>query len=128
MAFPDPQTLTLAGVAKTLNKISTEVKGRTGQPGSVVTTVYQTTDELIKLIISHQKTGSDRIRSTIRWEWRKVVADPVTAVNDYQTLVDSRTFDRPSYGFSETDLTDLNTAIEAWTDNTVIGRIFGQQS
>lgn len=121
MAFADPQTLTVNSVAKTLARI--ETKG--------LMSTYLTADGLFKLIISHQRIGAGsnaRIRSLVRAEQRAIVPDPLTSVNDYETLVDYHVIDRPEVGFSVLEVGYLNASLLTWLDSTAIGKLYGLQS
>lgn len=121
MAFADPQTITVNGVAKTLARI--EVKG--------LASVYQTADGLFKFTISHQRTGSGsnvRIRSMIRVDHKAIVPDPLTAVNDYETISTYTVIDRPEVGFTSLEVGYDAAALFAWADSTAIGKVFGLQS
>lgn len=76
--FSDPQSITINGVAKTLNRTSS----------SENTTKYATSDRLHRLTISHSY-GKARQRHTFRLESDEVTASPlVSGVN----VVNSSTF------------------------------------
>lgn len=115
--FTDPQVVTVNAVAHSMPRV--EVKGTSA--------IYQKADETYKLTLSHTKQ-KDRIRSMVRIDFRAVVADPITAVNDYETLSFYFVIDRPVVGFSQTQVEQLITGLEAWLDSTAIGRLYGQES
>lgn len=121
MAFADPQSITVNAVAKSLARI--ESKG--------LLSTYQTADGLFKFTVSHQRTGSGRnirIRSMVRVDQKAIVADPLTAVNDYETLGCYFVIDRPEVGFSATEVNYVVAALSAWLDSTAVGKVFGLQS
>jgi hypothetical protein len=116
--FSDPQTVTVNSVAKVMPRVS--------QQGTSST--YQLNDETFKLTVSHAKAGKDRIRSVVRIDQRAVVPDPLTSVNDYETLSFYVVIDRPSAGFTSTQVAQLVAGLEAWLDSTAVGKLFGQES
>jgi hypothetical protein len=63
-----------------------------------------------------------------RLDQRAIVADPLTAVNDYETLSFYCVVDRPSYGFTQTQLEQLVTGFQAWLNTAAVDRLFGQES
>lgn len=118
MAYADPQTVTINGVANTLPRVLTDG----------LKSVYQNSDETLVLTISHEILKNGRIRSMARLDQRKVVADPLTAVNDYQTLTEYKVIDRPSYGFVLNDVSYLDTAFNTWLGATNLTKLFGRES
>lgn len=120
--FADPQSITIAGVAHSLPRIESN-----GQRA-----VYEKADQSVRLIISHtvvkNKTGSERIKTLVQVIQRKVVVDPLTAANDYDTISYHIVLERPSYGFSSTEISDLIVGFEAWQDATAIGKLYGRES
>jgi len=115
--FTDPQSITVAGVAKSMPRVSSDGKK----------TIYQNSDETYRFTISHTESG-DRVRSMARVDNRAIVADPLTAVNDFQTLSFYVVVDRPQYGFSSTNVNDLIAAVKTWLDSTNVGKLFGKES
>jgi hypothetical protein len=63
-----------------------------------------------------------------RIDQRKVVADPLTSVNDYETLSFYFVIDRPIYGFSSTEVEQLIAGLKTWLDNTAIDKLYGLES
>jgi hypothetical protein len=114
----DPQSITVNAVAQSMPKLST----------SGTSAVYQKSDSTYKLEVSHQKAAKNRIRSLARFTRRAVVADPLTAVNDYETLSVQVVIDRPEVGFSSTEVDQLVTGFKAWLDSTMIGKLYAQES
>lgn len=116
--FSDPQTVTVNAVAKAMPRVS----------NAGTASVYQMADESFKLSVSHTKAGNDRIRSLVRIDQRAVVPDPLTAVNDYETLSFYFVIDRPSVGFTSTVVDQLVQGLKTWLDSTAVGKLFGQES
>lgn len=122
----DPQTITVNSVAKVMPRVTSD--------GS--SSVYQLSDETFKLEISHtnvtakgkSKGLAGRIRTLVRFTQRAIVADPLTAVNDFDTLSYQVVIDRPSYGFTQTQLDQLRAGFQTWLDSTMTGKLFGQES
>lgn len=115
--FADPQTVTVNAVAQSLAKVLTDGTSST----------YQTADGNYIFKISHTKSR-DRIRSLVRIDQRAIVADPLTAVNDYETLSCYFVVERPEVGFTSTQVNHLVTGLKTWLDSTAVGKLFGQES
>lgn len=103
MAFADPQSITVNAVPKSMPRIST------GESQSV----YKTADDEFQMRISHQKAKS-RMRRMARVDQKVVAADPLTAENSYQTAGVYLVVDEPEFGFTDTDLGYLVSALTAW--------------
>lgn len=121
--FSDPISITIAGAAKTLNRVSTGDRKAT----------YQTADELWTLTISHQQTGkgNTRTRSLIVLTQKKVVTNPLDSSNDYDTMSYQVVVDRPAFGFSQQELIDAITGFNAWevaSSNAAVAKIYGKES
>lgn len=116
--FADPQIVTINSVAKSMPKIETSGKK----------TIYQTNDQLFTLTISHINQGSDRVRSMVRVDQRAIVPDPLTSVNDWETISSYLVIDRPLQGFSVTQVQQLVAGFQSFLDSTAISKIFGQES
>lgn len=101
--FADPLSLTIAGSAKTFNKVTVE--------GSKV--VYSTATGDYTLTISH--TRGKRKRSVFRLDAKKVAADPLLAERNVETnqaaylVLDSTT----NGLYSSTEQVDLIAALSA---------------
>lgn len=115
--FTDPQVVTVNSVAKSMPRLLFD-----GLSSS-----YATADGLFKFKISHQKSNK-RIRSMARIDQRAIVADPLTAENDYETLGVYLVIDRPEVGFSSTQVEQLITGFKTWLDATMIGKLYGQEA
>lgn len=105
MAFSDPQTVTVATVAQTLNR--TPVLDGNAQ-GSFVKD-----DQSYKLEVTQSKKG--RTSHIVRLSARKIAADPLTSANnvEYQMSV-TVSVNAPNVGYTATEQKDLIAAICAW--------------
>lgn len=115
--FSDPQVVTVNAVAQSMARILMNGQAAT----------YQKADGTFKLMISHQMSKS-RIRSTARIDQKAVVPDPLTSVNDYETLSFYFVIDRPEFGFSDTQTQQLITGLKTWLDATAMSKLYGQES
>lgn len=117
--FADPITLTVNGVAKVLNRI--EQAGTSAR--------YSNADGTFTLNITHNVTKSDRVRSVVAFRQQKVVSDPITSTaSDFDDTTVSLTIDRPFYGFSDTEIQYLESALEGFLDATALTKIYGRES
>lgn len=116
--FADPQSVTVNAVAQSMPRIDTGNKR----------TIYQKADGTFTLTISHQVVSGDRVRSMARIDQKAIVPDPLTAVNDYETLSFYVVIDRPLAGFTSTQTDQLITGFKSWLDSTAIGKLYGQES
>jgi hypothetical protein len=116
--FADPQSVTVNAVAQSMPRV--QIDGRKA--------VYQKSDGTFTLTISHQAVSGDRVRSMARIDQKAIVPDPLTAVNDYETLSFYVVIDRPLVGFSSTQTDQLITGFKTWLDSTCIGKLYGQES
>jgi len=117
VAFTDPQSVTVNSVAQSMPRV--EIKGTSA--------IYSKADGSFKLTISHTTT-KDRIRSMVRIDQRAIVADPLTAVNDYETLSYYTVIDRPNYGFTQSQVEQLVAGLNAYLTNAVVDKLFGVES
>jgi len=117
----DPQTITVNAVAKTMPKVLAD-----GQHA-----VYQLPDQSFTLDIRHTNRKvdkKDRIRSLVTFTQAAVVADPITAVNDLETIAFSVQIDRPLAGFTSTQLQQLVTGFNTWLSSTIVDKLYGRES
>jgi hypothetical protein len=117
MALTDPQTITVAGSGKVMTKVSSPTP---------TSTVYSTADEAWKLTISHQVQG-EKIRSVARFDQKAIVADPLSAVNDFETLSTYIVLERPLFGFTSTNAVDQVAGLVAWLNATMVGKLYGRE-
>jgi len=121
MALADPQSITVAAVAKSMPRVLNEA----------FHSIYRMSDLTFSLDVRHRTVVRDkkkRVISLVAFVQRKVVADPLTAVNDYETLSESFQIDRPEVGFTSTEVSDQWTGFKTWADTTMVGKLFGQES
>lgn len=116
--FADPQTITVATVGKTLARISS----------NGLSSVYENSDGTYRLTISHQTMNNGRIKSMARVDRREIVTNPVDSSTDYDTLSEWYVIERPGYGFTSTQITDVATGFKTWLDNTTIAKLLGKES
>lgn len=115
--FADPQVITVNAVAQSMPRIAS-----VGQKST-----YQKNDLTFTLNLSHT-VAKDRIRSMARVDQRAIVPDPLTSVNDYETLSVYLVIDRPLAGFSSTQVDQLIAGFKTWLDTTASGKLYGQES
>lgn len=117
MAFADPQTITVNAVAQTLNLISSDA----------LKSIYMTSDEVYKLTISHQASGS-RMRRMIRFDKKVVAADPLTAINAYQSMGMYLVIDEPANnGFTDADIELVRAGFIAFLTQANIAKLLTSQ-
>lgn len=120
MSLADPQNITIATVAETFNRISTE-----GQRS-----IYQVDDEDYSFTVSHQTSGkgsNSRTRRMVRLDARTVAANPLTSVNEFKTAGVYLVIDEPEYGFSDTVLDGLVQALKSWATTTNVLKVLTNQ-
>lgn len=116
MALTDPQTLTVATVAKTCNLIEND-KAKS---------IYQNDDGTYKFTVSHQLSGK-RTRRMVRVDRTAVAADPLTAVNASVALGVYIVIDEPAFGFSDQEIIDTVAALNAWLTTGNVGKVLTSQ-
>lgn len=115
--FTDPQVVTVNAVAQSMPRISSDGRKAT----------YQKNDQSYTMTISHIETKG-RVRSMVRIDQRAIVPDPLTAVNDYETLSVYLVIDRPLAGFTTVQVQQLATGFKTWLDDTAVAKVYGQES
>lgn len=114
MAFTDPQTITIDGVAHNCALIKSD--------GSK--SIYKAADANHTITISHQ-ASKGRVRSMARVDERVVAADPLTAVNQYATTAVYLVVDRPEVGFSADDIDDIVVGFKTWLSTANVTKLVG---
>lgn len=117
----DPQSVTVNAVAQSLPRVSS----------NGTSAIYQKADQTFKLEVSHmgtKKGTKTRKRSLVRFTERAVVADPLTAVNDYDTAAISIVIERPEFGFTTTRIDQLWAGLKAAIDSAMITKLCGDES
>jgi hypothetical protein len=64
----------------------------------------------------------------MKFTFKDIVADPLTAMNDYESSDIAITFNRPVAGISLTTLQQRVAGCLAWLDATMVGKIYGLES
>lgn len=121
MSLADPQSITVNAVAKSMPRIL--------QSGTSAT--YRMVDQTFELNVKHTELKRDkksRIKSLVSFTQRAIVPDPLTAVNDYETVTWSLQLDRPVAGFTQTQVDQMLTGFKTWADSTLVGKLFGLES
>lgn len=121
MAFSDPITVTINAVAKVMPRVLNDGKH----------SVYMLADQTFTLDISHRSVVRDkkrRVIATTALTQKKIVPDPLTSVNDYETLTTSVQTNRPEAGFTATEVDQQWAGHKAWQDTTVMSKLFGGES
>jgi hypothetical protein len=117
--FTDPQSVTRNSVAISL------AKTKVGDLNSF----YQSADGNYTLTISHQETNAQRVRTLVKLTERKVVTDPLSTANDYDTCQFQLTIDRPLVGWSATEIGYMVTALTGLVNGTgVVAKLYGEES
>lgn len=117
----DPEVITVNAVAKTMP--------RTVQSGS--SSLYELADRSFSLSIKHTSFKQDkksRIKSLVSFVQRAVVPDPLTAINDYETVGVSVQIDRPEAGFTSVQIQQMVTGFQAWLTSTMVDKLYGRES
>lgn len=112
----DPQVITIDTVESTLPR--TESAG--------TKSVYRAPDMNLTLTVSHQLVKG-RARRMVRLDRRAVVADPLTAVNDYENVGMFLVIDEPEYGFTDLVLEKTLTGFLAWFTSGNIAKVLGSE-
>lgn len=121
MALTDPQVITVATVAQTLNKVATPTP---------TSTLYRKDDGSLELLVSHQVTAK-RTRSVARANSAKISADPLTTVNLRATASLYFVVDRLNVGFTNTELKDTAAGLLTWltaNSNANLIKMLNQES
>jgi len=116
MAFTDPQTITVATVAKTLNLVESDQKK----------SVYKTADDEYTFTVSHQLSGK-RTRRMVRVDRTIVAADPLSAINSSVNLGMYLVIDEPAFGFTDTQIWDVVAALSVWLSNANVLKVLSSQ-
>jgi len=115
--FTDPQTITINAIAKSCARVSAGDMNAT----------YSTADADVKFAVSHQ-VAKKRVRRMVKLEQRKIAADPLTAVNAYQTASVHLVITEPEVGFTDSELTYLVDALKAWLTAGNVAKVLGSES
>lgn len=115
----DPQSVTIGATPHSLPRVSTN--GRVS--------LYSNADETVTFQVNQiTGKGSGRKRHEVSYVQSKVVTDPVSSVNDTESTTLRIIVDRPSYGFSQSDIDALWSAVKTHLSTALMGQIYGGQS
>jgi hypothetical protein len=115
----DPQTVTINAVANTL---AATLRG-------VNESAYTKDDGNVKLSIKHSYGA--RSRRVVRLDFRKIAADPLTAVNKEFSLAAYLVIDTPKVGFTVAEakqVVDALTVYLAASSGAAVTAVLGGQS
>lgn len=117
--FTDPQTLTVAAVAKALPRVSTGDR----------TSTYESEALGYRLRLSHF-LGKQRTRRTARFDSTKTAADPfLSGVTKQVSMSVLVSIDHPISGYTSTEIADITKAITDWLGTTAnLNKVVGGES
>jgi hypothetical protein len=116
--FADPVTITVNAVARVMARVST----------NGTSSVYESADGNWKLSISHQ-IQNKRVRTLTRLDQRKIVADPLTAANDYEVFTTFTVSERPEVGFSQAEVEQQIVGYNTWLSTSANQvKLYGKES
>lgn len=115
--FTDPQSITISGNAKSLVRVSS-----TG-----TSSMYRTADGLFELTISHTLTKG-RVRTMAKLLQKAIVPDPLTSVNDYETLQTYFVTDRPEVGYSDATIDAQWAGLKTWLSTATNTKLYSLES
>lgn len=116
MSFADPQSVTIDAVPYSMPRVSSEP----------TKSLYSTADENLKMTVSHQE-NKGRTRRMVRLDKRVVAADPLTAVNVYQTVAVYIVIDEPEYGFTDDNIDDIVQGFKTWLSTANVTKVLGSE-
>lgn len=117
MAFTDPQSITINSAAVSMPRVES----------AGMKSIYRDATDEHTLTISHQKTGKKRTRHSVRIDVRDIVANPLTAENDYEEISLYIVIDEPDYGFEDTDIQAILTGFLAWFTSGNVLKVLGKE-
>lgn len=119
MAYSDPQSLTIAGGAKSL--VRTGMNSTSGQ--------FRTADQKYKFILSHNTSGNGRTQHVVRLELSDIVANPlVPSANQAVSAAATLTINQPINGLAPSVISNLADAIVAWATPANTAKLVGGES
>jgi len=105
MAFADPQSVTINGAATSLPRVGTTQPVRIGK--------FSNADASVTLEVRQDQTAQ-RFRREARLTQKKVAVDPIAATNKEVSTSVFIAVDEPKWGFSDTEIKYLISALTAW--------------
>lgn len=129
----DPISITVSGTPHSMPRVSS-----TGQ-----SSLYKKSDSTFRLEVSHSINNGTRQRNTIagfqkvpqvikkaliRFVNRKLAADPITAINDFEEARISVIFERPEGVFTNAELDAAWTGFKAWLVTATLDKVLAEES
>jgi len=115
----DPQTITIATVAKTLPRTG-------GYQGNLESSVYREAAGELDLTISHQY--GKRNRHLVAVNHKKTATDPLTAQTAAVSAGVRIIFDTPPFGYSAADVKDIFAGIKTLLSDATVTKIVSGES
>jgi len=116
--FADPQSITVNAVAQSLPAVSRNTND----------SVYQKDDASYKLTIAHQYKA-ERNRFTVRIDANKIAADPLSSANNRVYSASAYiVMDKPTVGYSNTEIQQLSSALTAWCTSANLLKVLGGET
>lgn len=115
--YADPQSVTINAVPVSLPRVLTGNQEAT----------YRSADETVQLRISHQAVKS-RKRRMVRLDQTVIAADPLTSENSSQKAGIYLVVDEPDFGFTDTELGYLITALKDFLSSGAVAKLLGGES
>lgn len=103
--YADPQSVTINAVATSLPRIGSSTPDKVG--------TFQNAGGDVNFKVSQYATAN-RFRREVRLTQKKTAADPISATNKEVSASVVITVDEPKWGFSDTELGYLTSALVAW--------------
>lgn len=116
------QTITVNAVAKVMPRILGPAPS-----GSV----FQMSDKTFGLVVKHNSFTKDkksRVKSLVTFTQRAIVPDPLTSINDYETVGVSIQIDRPEAGFTVAQIDQMVQGFKTWLDTAMVTKLYGLES
>lgn len=114
--YADPQSVTVNAVAQSLPRQGSTAPDRIG--------TFATADGTFQFDVRQNKT-SNRFRREVRLTQKKIAADPISAVNKEISTSVMIVVDEPRWGFTDTELGYLTSAMVAWFTNANRDKLLG---
>lgn len=116
--FADPQSITVASVAKSLPAVSR------GTDSSV----YKMDTGAYTLTISKSRTNS-RKRFAVRLDARKIAPDPMASSNNVEyTSTVILSMNMPFVGYDNAEIKDIALALSAWATSANLLKVLGEET
>lgn len=115
--FADPQIITISGVGKSLARVASAGTSST----------YRSPDGLYELVVSHT-IAKGRVRTMSKLTCKAIVPDPLTAVNDYEVLIEYFVTDRPEVGFSDAQIDAQWAGLKTWLSTATNTKLYSLES